>query len=294
MRWMIWKFNGAANGGKGKAARRMRRRPSPPRWLRPTLITVLIVGVLGSTIGVPVWLWQSGWVAKTTTALWRGAIKQSVAMGLSVEDVRLEGRRHSSKAQVIKALGLRRGDPILMFDLAAARQRLLDLPWVRDASVNRRLPNMIQVSIKERRPMALWQRKGRLVLVDTYGVVITKYKLGQFRDLIIIVGKDAPRHAATLFAMLDSEPDLARQVTAAVRVGARRWNVQLKPGIRIQLPETDPHLAWHRLARMNQQQKLLSRDVKTIDLRLPDKLIVEPGALGSQLKGIKGPNGRNT
>lgn len=292
MRWMIWKSDGTGKGGTGRAARRMRRRRSAPRWLRPTLIAVLIVGVLGSTIGVPVWLWRSGWVARTATAFWDGAIRQSVAMGLSVEDVLLEGRRHSSKARLIKALGLRRGDPILTYDLAAGRQRLLDLPWVRDASVNRRLPNMIQISIKERQPMALWQRKGRLVLVDTYGVVVTKHNLGRFRDLIIIVGKDAPRHAATLFAMLDSEPDLARKVTAAVRVGARRWNVQLKPGIRIQLPETDPHLAWHRLARMNQQQKLLSRDVKTIDLRLPGKMIVEPGALGEQLKGIKGPKGR--
>ena len=294
MRWMIWKSNGTEKGGKGKAAHRVRRRRSVPRWLRPTLIAVLIVGILGSAIGVPVWLWQSVWVAKTTTALWHGAIKQSVAMGFAVEDVRLEGRRHSSKARLIKALGLRRGDPILTFDLAAARQRLLDLPWVRDASVNRRLPNMIRISIKERQPMALWQRKGLLVQVDTDGVVITKHRLGRFLDLIIIVGNDAPRHAATLFAMLDSEPDLARKVTAAVRVGARRWNVQMKPGVRIQLPETDPHLAWHRLARMNQQQKLLSRDVKTIDLRLPGKLIVEPGELGRKLKGIKDPKGQNT
>ena len=294
MRWMIWKSDGPKRGGKGKTSHRVRRRPSPPRWLRPTLITVLVVSILASTISVPIWLWQTGWVAKTTTALWRSAIKQSVAMGLSVEDVRLEGRRNSSRKQLIRALGLRRGDPILMFDLAAARERLLDLPWIREASVNRRLPNMIQVSIQERQPMALWQRKGRLVLVDTYGVIVTRHKLGRFRDLIIIVGKDAPSHAATLLAMLDSEPDLARKVTAAVRVGARRWNVQLKPGIRIQLPETDPHLAWQRLARMNQRQKLLSRDVKTIDLRLPDKLIVEPGALGGQLNGIRRSTGRNT
>ena len=288
MRWMIWK------PAKPKKGRKIKRRPSPPRWLRPTLITLLIVGVLGSTIGIPIWLWQSGWVTEQSTALWRGVLKQSVAMGLAVEDVQLEGRRYSNKAQLIRVLGLRRGDPILAFDLDAARQRLIALPWIREASVNRRLPNLIQISIKERQPMALWQRKGRLSLVDTYGVVVTRHKLSRFRDLVIIVGKDAPRHAATLFAMLDSEPGLARKVTSAVRVGARRWNIQLKPGIRVQLPETDPHLAWQRLARMNLRHKLLSRDVKTIDLRMPDKLIIEPGALGRQLKGVKGPSGQNT
>jgi cell division protein FtsQ len=248
----------------------------------------------GSIIGAPIWLWHTGWVSKTTNAVWLHTINQSVAMGLSVEEVQLEGRVHANKAAVIKALNLRRGDPILAVDLNAARQRLLTLPWIREASIKRRLPDLIQVRIKERKPMALWQRKGRLVLVDTYGEIVTKRKLGRFRDLIIIVGKDAPRHAATLFAMLDSEPILARKVTAAVRVGARRWNVQVKPGIRIQLPEADPHLAWQRLARMHQQHKLLSRDVKTIDLRLPDKLIVEPGVLGRQLKSGKGRKGRNT
>lgn len=294
MRWMIGKSAKSKNRTQGKASRRSRRRPSPPRWLRPTLIALLVVGVLGSAVGVPVWLWRTGWVDRTSSALWQAAVRRSVAMGLSVQDVRLEGRRYASKANVVKAVGLRRGDPILTFDLDGARQRLMDLPWVRDAVVKRQLPDMIQITIRERQPMALWQRHGRLVLVDTYGVVVTAHNLGRFRDLVIIVGNDAPRHAATLFAMLDSEPNLARRVTAAVRVGARRWNVQMKPGIRIELPETDPHLAWHRLARMDRRQKLLSRDVKTIDLRFPDRLIIEPGALGRQLKGIGRSKGRNT
>lgn len=293
MRWMIWKSGGKKAAGKGKPVRKARRR-ALPRWQRTALITLLAVSVLGTSVGVPVWLWQTGRVATAATALWRGVIDQSVAMGMSVQDVQLEGRRHSSKTELAKAIGLRRGDPILTFDIAAARQRLLDLPWIREARINRRLPNMIQVSIRERQPMALWQRNRRLVLVDTQGVVVTKRNLSRFRDLVIIVGKDAPRHAGALFAMLKSEPALARQVTSAVRVGSRRWNVQMKPGIRIQLPETDPHLAWHRLARMNVQHKLLSRDVKSIDLRLPDKLIVEPGALGTQLKSIKGPKGHKT
>ena len=294
MRWMIGKPVDSTKGNRRKSSRRVKRRPSPPRWVRPTLVALVIIGGLGTTIAGPVWLWRSGWVTETTNALWRSAIRHSVDMGFSVEDVRLEGRRYANKERLIKALGLRRGDPILTFDIAAARQRLLALPWIREASIRRRLPDMIQISIQERQPMALWQRKGRLALVDTYGEVVTKNNLGRFRDLIIIVGKDAPRHASTLFAMLDSEPVLARQVTAAVWVGARRWNVQLKPGIRVELPETDPHLAWQRLARMDQEHKLLSRDVKTIDLRLPDKLIVEPGPLGRQLKGIQVTKGRNT
>jgi cell division protein FtsQ len=147
---------------------------------------------------------------------------------------------------------------------------------------------MLRIDIRERRPMALWQRKGRFVLVDDRGKAITDRNLGRFSELVILVGNTAPRHAPTLFAMIASEPDLARQVVAATRVGDRRWTLKLKGGIRIQLPEHEPHRAWRKLALLNERHRLLARDVRTIDMRLPDRLIVKPGALGAQAKRLKG------
>ena len=288
MRWMIWKSDKIKIRHRATASRKVRRRPFAPRWLRPTAITIAAIWSLGLIFGVPVWLWHSGLIERTSDQLWKSSMRQSVRIGLSIQDIRLEGRNFSSKADIMKALGLDRGDPILQVDLPAARQRVIQLPWVREASIIRQLPDKIRISIKERKPMALWQRHGKFVLVDTFGVEVTKRNLNRFGKLIIIVGKDAPSHAPTLFAMLDSEPELAQYVTGAVWVGARRWNVRLKPGVRIQLPETDPHIAWHRLARLNMQHKLLSRDVKTIDLRLPDRLILEPGALGHKHRNDKG------
>ena len=62
-------------------------------------------------------------------------------------------------------------------------------------------------------------------------------------------------------------------------------------GVQIKLPETDPYRAWQRLARLDARHKLLARDIKAIDMRLPDRLIVEPGALGTR---IARPDGKNT
>jgi len=38
----------------------------------------------------------------------------------------------------------------------------------------------------------------------------------------------APAHAEALIAVMNSEPELRKRVTAAVRVGGRRWNVQIE------------------------------------------------------------------
>jgi cell division protein FtsQ len=285
---MTRKPAGAKEGGKAATARRARRRTPAPVWLGRTMTIAAAAGALAAVVGGPAWLWHSGWAGRAADTAWKTAMARSVRLGLSVQEVQLEGRRHASREEIAAAIGAKRGAAILDFDLAAMRRRLEALPWVRAAGVERRLPTMLRVSIRERRPMALWQRDGRFVLVDDRGEKITDRDLGRFRDLVILIGEDAPRHAPTLFAMIASEPDLARRVAAATRVGERRWNLTLRGGIQVQLPEEEPHRAWRRLALLDERHRLLERDIRTIDMRLPDRLIVKPGALGAQARRLKG------
>jgi len=282
MRWLGGKK--ATSGANAP----VRRRKAAPRWLRPSRNVAVALCVAGIVVGGPIWLWRSGLIAQAVTAVSDAAIARSARAGLTVQNVLLEGRRHTPSREVLRAVGLKRGDAILGVDLGEIRRRLKAIAWIREATVVRRLPDTVAIHIVERRPFALWQRKSKLVLVDDLGVVITARHLGAFRKLPILVGSDAPRHAPSLFAMLQSEPKLARQVISAVRVGNRRWNVEFRNGIEVRLPENDPHVAWRRLADLDAHHRLLARDVRMIDMRLPDRLILRPGALGAQTTRGKG------
>ena len=145
---------------------------------------------------------------------------------------------------------------------------------MREATVERRFPKAIFVRLIERAPLALWQRKGEFEVVDSAGVVIDGARADGFAGLPVIVGDDAPRHAASLLAVMASEPALSTRVKAAVRVGGRRWNVRLDNGIDVQLPEEGVAAAWHRLAEFDRRHRLLARDIVAVDLRLPDRLVV--------------------
>ena len=74
--------------------------------------------------------------------------------------------------------------------------------------------------------------------------------------------------------MFAAEPVLAGRVTAATRVGGRRWDVRLDGAIDVKLPEQDAQLAWAWLAAMEREHQLLDRDLAILDLRLPDRLVV--------------------
>ena len=200
----------------------------------------------------------------------------SASLGMKLNALTVEGRAMTSREDLLAALDVERGSPILSIDVAGARAAIEALPWVKTAKVERRLPDSVHILIEERAPYALWQRDGRYTLVDRGGQAIVDVPDAD-QSLPLIVGPDAPQHAAALFDALGAETALVGRVRAAVRVGARRWNVYLdsfEGGIAVRLPEDDIAAAWSRLAALERDHKILERDLDFIDMRLEDRLVV--------------------
>ena len=255
-----------------------------------------IVAGLTLVLGSFGWLWSSGWIerqaAARTAALAAGFYRLTAESGLMVEEVLVEGRGRTARGSLLAALQIAHGDPILAFDPSAARRRLEALPWVRRATVERRLPSVIFLSLVERRPMAIWQLEGRLVVIDETGETIAGARPKDFTNLTLVVGSDAPAHSATLLKVLDTEPDLKRRVSAAVRVGRRRWNLRMDGAIDVRLPESGAAEAWARLARIERRHGVLDRDVAVIDLRQPDRLVVR--TVSGDVRSAESIAGKNT
>lgn len=229
------------------------------------------------------------------------ALQASAALGLVVGDIEVVGRKTTDVATIKAALGADRGTPILAVSPSRAQRRLESLPWVRSATIERRLPSTLFVRLVERQPLAVWQHDGRQELIDLKGEVIPVADLGRFSRLPTVVGDNANIRAAALFEMLKREPELAARVTAAVRVDDRRWNVRVDRSVDVLLPEEDPAGAWTKLAALERSKSVLKRDVVTVDMRLPDRLVVRvtaaaPNAPAKEAPPAKKPRqaGKNT
>jgi cell division protein FtsQ len=196
--------------------------------------------------------------------------------GFRVADIFVDGRNKTPRDQLLKALGASRGDAIFAIDLDAARKRIEEIPWVRTASVERRLPDKLEILITERQPIALWQNKGRYFLVDREGQVVGD-QIEDYPDLPLIVGEGAPDHAGQILTLLETQPDLKARVKAATWVSDRRWNLtfdKTPDGVEVRLPEEGAEEALQDLAAAEQSHKLLERQVAVVDLRMPDRLVL--------------------
>ena len=258
--------------GSGLPARpSARRRGARYRHLIRIAVLATLFVLIATAAGM---LWRLDYSARAT-AWTEAALDRAVGeLGLRVTRITISGRVAAHAADVEAALGIARGDAILATDLARARANLEALGWIETATVSRRLPDTIEVRLIERRPLALWQNAGTLALISGDGSVITRDRLGRYAKLALVVGPDAARHAAALLDMMATEPALQARVRAAVRVGGRRWNLRLDGAIEVRLPERAVAAAWHRLAVLEREHAILERDLTTIDLRLPDRLIV--------------------
>lgn len=262
----------SAKAKRGKPAAR-RHRPAPA-WrghlLRFGALAVVIVGA-GTAIG---WTVQSGRLTKAWSTVTTDVLQVTADAGLSINDVLVSGRENTNRAALLEQVGVQRGTPILAIDLMEMRARVIDLPWVKDARIERRLPDTVHVTLVERRPLALWQRGRDFTLVDQDGVAIDGQDIRRFHDLPIVIGEEAPKRASAALAMLSSAPELLQRVRALTWVSGRRWTIRLNNGMDVELPEVDPAGAWTHLASLAREHGVLERDVVTIDLRIPDQLIM--------------------
>jgi cell division protein FtsQ len=241
------------------------------RLLRPAAYVVAASAIL-VLVG---WTVEKAKPAATLATLRERLGNATAASGLRVSDVIVEGRANTPEPLLRAAIGVSKGDPILGFSVEQARQRIETLSWVEHATVQRRLPGTVVVSLQERRPFAVWQSQGKFVLIDRAGQVVNQ-DVSQFRKLPLIVGLGAPSAAAGLLDALTDRPALAQKVSASVRVGERRWNLRTTNGIDVMLPEGHEAVAMDRLMQLQQQHALLDRPLAVIDMRLADRLVLRP------------------
>jgi cell division protein FtsQ len=203
----------------------------------------------------------------------RNAIANSA--GFRITAVAINGRRQLSQDEVLAVGGVTGRSSLLFLDAAVVRDRLKANAWIADATVQKFYPGQLRIDIVERTAFALWQQDGRLAVIAEDGAVLEPYVSRRFMSLPLVVGKGAESQARDFLALLARYPQVRSATRAAVYVGERRWNLRLKDGLDVRLPEHDVGNALAALSRLDKEDRLFSRDIVAVDMRLPDRLTVQ-------------------
>jgi len=196
------------------------------------------------------------------------------ALGFRITAVSVNGGSQVTREQALALAGVTGRSSLLFFNAETARDQLLANPWIADAAVLKLYPDRLLITITERRAFALWQRNGQVNVIADDGTVLQPFVEDRYRGLPLVVGSGAERRAKVFIGLLDRFPEIRSALSASVLVAERRWNLRLANGMDVRLPENDLQTALDRLVKLDHDKKLLSRDIASIDLRLPDRVTV--------------------
>jgi cell division protein FtsQ len=214
--------------------------------------------------------------------------KAAGLVGLAAEDISITGLEHQEPEVLLAAIGVQPGASLIGFDAGHARRILEGLDWVERAKVQRLFPNQLAIEVKEREPFAIWQRGEAYYVIDRSGSAMSGLAAAKLARLPLVTGEGANTAAAELINQLSAYPDIMLQMKAAARVGKRRWTLYLDSGITVQLPEKGWQDALAMADALHRTQRLLSRGIRSVDLRLAGRVIVEVAEIEqSELDAMK-------
>jgi cell division protein FtsQ len=217
---------------------------------------------------------KGGHVDELTSALSDTRNAAANSFGFRIATITINGRRQLSQDEILAVGGVNGRSSLLFLDAAVVRDKLKANPWIADATVLKLYPDRLLIDIAERSAFALWQVDGRLSVISDDGAVLESYVTPHFTALPLVVGAGAQTRAKDFLALLDRYPQVRSVTKAAILVGERRWNLRLNDGLDVRLPENDVGNALATLTKLDLEERLFSRDITAIDMRLPDRLTV--------------------
>lgn len=222
---------------------------------------------------------------------------------LRVDRIEPSGNQRISSEAIREILGGLRGENILFADLDAWRAKLLESPWIRDASFKRSLPSSIEVVVQERAPIAIGRMGGRLYLVDERGSSIDEYG-PQYSSLDLPIvdgfsGKSQDRKIDDARGALAARLVMALRQKPAVANRLSQVDVSEVHNVTILLSDDPAELRVgddHFLARVESYLSLSSAlrervpEIDYVDLRFDGRVYVRP--LGKTPRGSAPGAGR--
>lgn len=198
---------------------------------------------------------------------------------LSVREVKVVGGDHVEAADVATAAGLDEADNLLLVSPPQIARKVEELPWVREAKVDRKLPGTVRVRITERRPAIVLSIAGEQWTLDRRGNVLTEGSA--VKGLAVLTGVapqgvvpgariSAPEVRGALAAWRSLSPRIRRQVAAVVAPTAERITLSFTDGTQVRFGAARALRAKNKvLAALLAQMRSDGVSAAYIDVRVP-------------------------
>jgi len=233
------------------------------------------------------------WIVGFAALVWGGAMVTRemgpVVQGwLEIREVEVEGVHHVTKSEISERLVLKPGVGLHQVSTTFLAERVRTHAWIKEATVERRTPHLLHITVVERTPAAIIRTGGDHWLSDEDGYLLAKLGKQDDQTLPLLIGlepQSLQRGEAGVHNAVQSGVVLAKLIAntlnGRVEVDLTNFSnvVASASGVRFQFGNDSLVDQWERFRKVNPSFKTDSvddrkRTVSEIDLRYDNRVIV--------------------
>ncbi len=135
--------------------------------------------------------------------------------------------------------------------------------------------NLITIKIEEKKIIGLLKIENNNYLIDEFNNIIVTKITPNLIHLPIFVGKNSNKNANVILSLI-KESNINLNYLSFSFVDQRRWNINLKNGVKILLPENKVLVTLKLLKKVVSKYNILNGNFIEIDLRIYGKYFLKP------------------
>ena len=191
--------------------------------------------------------------------------------GMVLNEVYVNKRKESNvnNNHIIGVLNVDIGDSINSFNINNIRLRINDLAWVKYCKIYLRPLGQLDILIVEHIPFGVLELKKKHYLIDNKGVRIKTIESFEFPGLFRLYGEGSTLSIKELPLIIQKLKQLNFDVLKVERIDLRRWNIFIKEGFFLKLPNFNPINSVEFLYSLN---NINYNNLDYIDLRIENRI----------------------
>ena len=135
--------------------------------------------------------------------------------------------------------------------------------------------NLITIKIEEKNIIGLLKIENNNYLIDEFNNIIETKITPNLFHLPVFIGKNSNKNASVILNLI-KESDINLNYLSFSFVDQRRWNINLKNGVKILLPETKVLDTLKLLNKVTSKYSILNGNFIELDMRIYGKYFLKP------------------
>ncbi len=169
-----------------------------------------------------------------------------------------------------------KGQKVSEVDIHEVRRYIASIDWVVNASVRKDYTGSLSIKVLEPSPYFLWINEDSVFYINSSKEIVRRFNRNIDKDLIkIYEGENALEDLDLIRFVIYKDLEVLKSIDRLVYNGYR-WDIHLKNGIKIMMPETNLSKAWDNVLYFDKEHDILSRNIKSIDARIVDRISIIP------------------